>query len=317
MCGIVVELNGDEVVRVRGDPEHPVTRGYVCPKGCALPKVHHHPQRLERPLIRTERGLQPTSWDHVLDDLARRLREVIDKYGPSSVGIFYGSGVGMDAAGYRMSEALQRAIGTPAKFSPLTIDGCAKTFVASAVGGFPGFSARPDYERIKLVIYIGINPMVSHGHTVAMPNPAMTIRGAARQGEVWVIDPLHTETARFATRHVAPLPGTDYAILAYLIRELLREGANEEVLARATVDSTTLRRVVEPFTRERAAEIAGVSADDLSDLLVSVRKAGRLAVETGTGVTMSEGSNLTQWLAWVLMIVTDSMNRPGGARSMS
>jgi anaerobic selenocysteine-containing dehydrogenase len=83
-------------------------------------------------------------------------------------------------------------------------------------------------------------------------------------------------------------------------------------LAHKTVENDVLRKAVEPFDRARAAEVAGVSEDDLADLLASVRKAGRLAVETGTGVTMSAGANLTQWLAWALMIVTDSMNRPGG-----
>jgi anaerobic selenocysteine-containing dehydrogenase len=144
--------------------------------------MHHHPQRLERPLIKTGGSLQPTSWESCLGDLGTRLRNIIDQHGPASVGIFFGSGVGMDASGYRMAQALHAAIGTPARFSPLTIDGTAKTFVASVVGGFPGFSPRPDYDNVNLVIYIGINPMVSHGHTIAMPNPAMTIRATARRG---------------------------------------------------------------------------------------------------------------------------------------
>jgi len=311
MCGILVDIDGDQVVRVRGDKQHPVTHGYMCPKGRALAKMHHHPQRIEQPLLRIDGELQPVSWQRSLDDLGTRLRRIIDEHGPSAVGIFFGSGLGMDAAGYRMGEALQRAIGTPARFSPLTIDGTAKTLVASLVGGFPGFSPRPDYERVPLVLYIGINPMVSHGHTVAMPNPAMTIRAKARDGEVWVIDPVHTETAGFASRHLAPLPGTDYAILAYLIRELLVDGAVADALARSS-GLDELRAALAPFDAEQAARIADVGVDDLRELLAAVRQAGRLAVETGTGVTMSAAGNLTQWLAWVLMIVTDSMNRPGG-----
>ena len=312
MCGIVVEVEGEQVVRVRGDRDHPVTHGYMCPKGRALPKMHHHPRRLERPQMRVSGSLQSVSWESCLGDLSARLRRIIDEHGPAAVGIFFGSGVGMDAAGYRMAQALQAAIGTPARFSPLTIDGTAKTFVASVVGGFPGFSPRPDYENVNLVIFVGINPMVSHGHTIAMPNPASTIRATARRGEVWVIDPLHTETSGFASRHIAPRPGTDYAILAYLVRELLRAGADQEVLARSTVDSDVLRSAVEPFDLERVTAIAGLPAEELTALLASVRKAGRLAVETGTGVTMSVAANLTQWLAWVLMIVTGSMNRRGG-----
>ncbi len=312
LCGIVVELEGEQVQRVRGDKDHPVTHGYLCPKGRALGRLHHHPQRIERPLLRTAGTLQPASWEHCLDDLGERLRAIIERHGPSSVGIFFGSGLGMDASGYRMAEALHRAIGTPARFSPLTIDGTAKTLVASCVGGFPGLSPRPDYEHVNMVLYVGINPMISHGHTVAMPNPAETIRAAARRGEVWVIDPVRTETAKFASRHLAPLPGTDYAILAYLVRELLRAGAGKEALAHGAVDGEALRAAVEAFTLERAVTLSGVAAADVTELLASVRKAGRLAVETGTGVTMSAGANVTQWLAWALMIVTDSMNRRGG-----
>ena len=73
----------------------------------ALPQLHHHPDRLNRPGIRVDGALRPTAWDVCLDDLADRLRAVIDQHGPDSVGIFFGSGIGMDAAGYRMAEALQ------------------------------------------------------------------------------------------------------------------------------------------------------------------------------------------------------------------
>jgi len=310
-CGILVDMDGEQVVRVRGDKEHPVTRGYTCPKGRALGRMHHHPDRIERPMIRRNGTLEPTSWDDLLDDLAAKLRRIIDEHGPASVGIFFGSGNGMDSSGYRMAEVLHRAIGTPAKFSPLTIDGTAKTYVGSVVAGFPGFSPRPDYERLNLMIYIGINPMISHGHTVAMPNPALIIKATARRGEVWVIDPRESETVDFATSHMAPRPGTDYAVLAYLVREILRDGASSDALAR-TVGVDNLRTAVAPFDRERATAISGVTGEELDSLLASVRKAGRLAVETGTGVTMSRGANLTQWLGWVLMIITDSMNRPGG-----
>src|SRR5450631_184377 len=122
VCGILVDVSGDEVVRVRGDSDHPFSHGYTCPKGRSLPQLHHHPDRLERPLMRTRDTLQPTTWDACLDDLGTRLRAIIESDGPEAIGVFFGSGVGMDAAGYRMSEALYRAIGTPARFSPLTID---------------------------------------------------------------------------------------------------------------------------------------------------------------------------------------------------
>jgi anaerobic selenocysteine-containing dehydrogenase len=313
LCGILVDVSGDEVVRVRGDRDHPFSRGYTCPKGRGLPKMHHHPARIERPLVRDGDRLRPTTWDACLDDLADRLRAIIDADGPQAIGVFFGSGVGMDAAGYRMAEALYRAIGTRARFSPLTIDGTAKAFVSHLMGGFPGLNARPDYDHARLVVFIGVNPVVSHGHTVALPDPVSEIRALAERAEVWVIDPRLTETARLATHALSPRPGSDYAVLAFLVREVLRAGADRSALEHRAVGVEALAAAVEPFTMGHSARLAGVPEDDLARFLGAVRRAGHLAIETGTGVTMAASANVTQWLAWALMVVTGSMNRPGGA----
>jgi anaerobic selenocysteine-containing dehydrogenase len=309
----VVDVVGDEVVRVRGDPDHPLTHGYTCPKGRALPRIHHHPDRIERPMMRVDGELRPATWDACLDDLGDRLRMTIDRHGPEAVGVYFGSGLGMDAAGYRMVESLFKAIGTPARFSPLTIDGTAKTLVSHLVGGFPGFTSHIDYERARLVLYIGVNPVVSHGHNIALSDPVSAIRAVRRHAEVWVLDPRLTETARLATTHLAPRPGTDYAVLAFLIRELLGEGADREVLEHRTIGHDELAAAIEPFTIGHAAAVAGVPEEELLALLAAVRRAGPVAIHTGTGVTMGAvNGNVTAWLAWVLMIITGAMNRPGG-----
>jgi len=52
VCGILVDVDGEQVVRVRGDHDHPLSHGYTCAKGRALPQLHHHPQRIERPRLR-------------------------------------------------------------------------------------------------------------------------------------------------------------------------------------------------------------------------------------------------------------------------
>ncbi len=313
VCGIVVEVAGDQVVRVRGDSEHPLSRGYTCTKGRALPRIHHHPDRIEQPMMREHGQLQPATWDTCLDDLGDRLRTIVDRHGPDAIGVYFGSGLGMDAAGYRMMEGLFNAIGTRAKFSPLTIDGTAKTLVSHLVGGFPGFTTHIDYAAAKLVLYIGVNPVVSHGHNIALSDPVSSIRALRAHAEVWVLDPRVTETARLASRHLAPRPGTDYAVLAYLIRELLRDGADPEVLAHRTIGRDELAGAVDPFTLGHAAEVAGLADADLVALLSAVRHAGPVAIHTGTGVTMgATNGNVTAWLTWVLMILTGAMNRAGG-----
>jgi anaerobic selenocysteine-containing dehydrogenase len=314
-CGILIDVEGDQVLRVRGDPDHPLSRGYTCPKGRALPKLHHHPERIERPMMLVGGELRPSTWEACLDDIGERLGRTIERYGPESVGVYFGSGIGADAAGYQLLHRLFQAMGTPAKFTPLTIDGMAKYLVSHLMTGFVGFGSRAhiDYERAKLVLYVGVNPVVSHGHAVGVPDPVSVIRATRAHAEVWVIDPRRTETARLATRHVASRPGTDYAIFGFLIRELLRDGAGRKVLERRCTGVAELASAVERFTLEDAAALAGIAEDDLVDLLQAVRAAGPIGIHTGTGVTMGAYvGNVTMWLVWALLVITGSMNRPGG-----
>jgi anaerobic selenocysteine-containing dehydrogenase len=146
-----------------------------------------------------------------------------------------------------------------------------------------------------------------------LPSPTARLREFMSGGEAWVFDPRKTETAAKVTRHIAPRPSTDYAILAFLVREMLIDGADHAYIAAHCQGVDRLAAAVEPFTLARAAEISGVAADDLADLLASVRRHKRLAVELGTGISMSRSANVSQWLGWALMIITGSLDREGGA----
>lgn len=310
-CGMIVDIEGDRIARIRADRQHPLSKGYSCPKGRAIGGIHHHPDAITRPMMRKGGKLVPVSWDEALDDISARLRSLIDTDGPNAVGVYFGSGLGMDASGYRLVDTFYKALGAPPKFSPLTIDGTAKLLVAMLVGGFPGLNPKTDNESCEMLVYVGVNPMVSHGHNTGMYNPAGPIRDMAKRGEVWTIDPLFTETAKFSTRHIQPYPGKDYAILAWLVREIIDNGPMAPVQPVQGLDD--LRAALDGFDLSTAASIAGVPEHDLLDLLAAIRAKGGVVVETGTGVTMSNSANVTQWLAWVLMILTGRMNRKGGA----
>ena len=310
-CGVIIETLGDQIVKVKGDPKHPLSKGYTCPKGRALGQQHHTPMAITRPQMRINGELVAVSWDECLDDIAARLRKIIDTHGPNAVGYYFGSGLGMDASGYRMADTFYKSFGAPPKFSPLTIDGCAKVLTACLVGGFPGLNPKTDYDNVDMLLYVGVNPMVSHGHNTGMFNPALQIRAAARRGEVWTIDPLRTETATYSTRHIAPYPGKDYAILAWLVHEILDGGPVNPAQPVAGLED--LRTALAGFDRATAAAIAGVEERELDELLTAIRSKGHVAVETGTGVTMASSANLTVWLGWVLTILTGVMNRKGGS----
>jgi anaerobic selenocysteine-containing dehydrogenase len=169
-----------------------------------------------------------------------------------------------------------------------------------------------------VLLLVGTNPVVSHGYGTALPDPQVRLREfRSRGGRVWVLDPCRSETASAADEHLGLHPGTDHLVLAWLVRELLENGADRNELAAycqpAEVES--LRRAVAPFTLREVGAAADVDPATLTRLLSDVRAAPRhLAVLCGTGVTMSRSGLLACWLRWVLLIVTGSLDRPGGMR---
>jgi anaerobic selenocysteine-containing dehydrogenase len=298
---------------VQGDRDHPVSEGYTCPKGRALGELHHHPKRLDGPLLRRNGVLEPVTWDELLDDLAAKLGTTLELHGPAAIGAYFGTAAVFDANLYWAGARFLKKLGSPSKFTSGTIDAPSYPVVRRLMGGVGWLFHSIDFEETTLLLLLGTNPLVSHNaHMQAFPNPTARIREIARRGEVWVVDARRTETAKLATRHLAPRPGSDYALLAFLIRELLREGADSAYLAAHAIRLDELRAAVERFDAQTAAALTGLDADELAGLLRAVRRHGRLSLQTGTGTSMSAAANLTQWLSVALLAVTGSLERPGG-----
>lgn len=310
-CGMLVETDGDHVVEVRGDPTHPLSRGYLCPKGRALGAAHHDPRRLDRSLLGRPPARRPTPADEVLDDLADRLRHIIDESGPDAVGVYAGTFGSMDSTGRIAVQGLQQALGTRSVYSPWTIDSIAKPAATQLMSGRPLLFTHVTPET-RCTIFVGSNPVVSHGHLWALPDPVRRLRELARDGEVWVLDPRRTETARLATHHLAPSPGTDHAVFAHLVRALLRDGADEGYMEAHTTGIAALRAAVEPYTTEVTAGLTRLAPEQLAELVAAVRRAGRLAILTATGTLFSAAATVTEWLVWATLLVTGSLDRPGG-----
>ncbi len=312
MCGLEVELDGEQVVRVNGDRDNPLSEGFSCFKGRYAGELHHREDRLLVPKMRKDGVMQEVSWDEALDDLATKLSRIIEESGPDSVALFMGGGLYLDSAAYAMIPSMRAAIGTKSQYSDMSIDVMSKGVVGEMVAGL-GIMTRADIGRCKMVIYVGTNPMISGGHTSMLNNPAQRIREFMEEGEVWVLDPRRTETAMKATRHLTPRAGTDYPVLAFLVRGVLEEGADWDYLDAHAQDVDRLREVVAPYTREKASEISGLSPETLDEFLAAVRRNGRLSIESGTGISLSPAANLTHWMSLALMAVTGSLDKEGGS----
>lgn len=307
-----MSLDGERVVKVEGDPEHPLSRGYTCPKGRALGAWHHHPARVDRPRI----GTEDVTWDAALTDLADRVQRIIDESGPHAVGIFFGTGSSFDSAGGRGAYAFHAALGSRSRYTARTIDTPCRPLVSDLMGGHSGLIPQLDDETTTLLVLVGTNPVVSHGHLIGMTRPAVRLRRLTRDGrEVWVLDPRATETARLASRHLQLVPGSDYAVLAYALRELLGPdgGADLDYLTAHASGVRELEALVQPYDLSTVTALTGLPAADLRDFVEAIRRHRRLVLATGTGSSMSRAANITEWFGRALQVVTGSYERPGGA----
>lgn len=311
-CGIRVMVDGENVIKVMGDASHPLSNGYTCPKGRALGTSHHSPDRLDGPVIGRGTERRHVSWDEWLDDLGRRLAAIVDESGPDAVAFYVGTGMA-DAAAAALLARLIKAIGTRSFYSALTVDGPAKPFVWALMAGQPGlFATAIDYEAVTMTLLVGTNPIVSHGaHSSYAPNPRTRLSSLTARGELWVVDPRRTETARMATRHLAVRPGTDHVWLAAVVREMLATADLGELSERAS-GVTELASAVAGYSLDVAARVCGVDRRDLEDLAAALKRHGRFCGMVGTGSTMSPSANLTQWLMNCLTVITDSADKRGG-----
>ncbi|MCU1396112.1 MAG: putative dehydrogenase [Ilumatobacteraceae bacterium] len=310
-CGVVVTIDAQRVVKVRGDMEHPVSRGYVCSKGRGMAEWHHRADRLDRPRMRGA----ATSWSELLDDLAGGLRSIIDGPGASAIGLYLATGLAYDSGGQVAAGMWMRTIGSGSFYTAATVDNAPILVAAELVTGNPMLNPVWNPEDPGLLVLVGTNPVVSHGYGTTLPDPVRRYRDYRRAGgRIWVLDPRRTESAALADEHVPVRPGSDVAVLAAIANELLRDGADPTELCRPD-DLAALRVVLAPFTLARAATVADVAVESLERLLADIReRPGRLAVFCGTGTTMAADGVLVEWLRWVLLVLTGSLDRAGGMR---
>lgn len=314
-CGMIVTVAGERVVRVRGDVDHPVSRGYVCAKARGLPGWHHRSDRLNAPRLRGE----DTSWTTVLDDLGGMLRAIIDTSGPDAIGLYLATGLAYDSAGQVAAGMWMRSIASTSFYTAATVDNAPVLVAAELVTGNPMcnpvWEPECDPARPGLLVLVGTNPVVSHGYGTTLPDPVRRLRDfRTRGGRIWVVDPRRSESASLADEHMAIRPGGDVALLATLARGVLADGNDAGVHCRAE-DLSALAEVLEPFTVERAAAATGVPVAQIDAMIADIVQCrGRLAMFCGTGTTMATDGILVEWLRWVLLVLTDSLDRPGGMR---
>ncbi len=302
MCPIVVDVEDGRPVNILGNKDNPVYHGYSCIKGREMASQIYGPDRLLVSQKRMPDGsFQAISSEQAMDEVAEKLRAIIERYGPRAVATYAGTFIFTYPATQPVSTAWMKAIGSPMMFTSATIDQPGKP-IATALHGM--WNAGPHvFDDADTWLLVGINPIVAKSGGVPNQNPAKRLKDAAARGmEVIVIDPRRTECARHAAHFLQPRPGEDPTVLAGMIRVIIDEGLVDRAFIDAEVQGfDALRQAVQPFTPEYVERRAGVPAADLVAAARAFGRARRGGATAGTGPNMAPRGNLTEYLLLAMM----------------
>ncbi|GAA4806632.1 molybdopterin-dependent oxidoreductase [Nocardioides caeni] len=316
-CGLILTIEDGRVSSVRGNPDDPLSRGHICPKGVAIGDVHADPDRLRRPVRRiratdsTPERWEEIDWDTALDLVADGLAGVINEHGDDALAIYLGNPNAHSLGAMTHGVGLVQTFRTRNKFSATSCDQLPHQLVAMLLYGHQLLLPVPDIDRTSLFLVFGANPMASNGSLMTVPDfPARLRALQARGGRMVVVDPRRTETARVADEHLFVRPGTDAWVLLALLHTVLTED-----LAGPAAYVDGLDRLVESiseFTPEAAERASGVPADTIRRIAHELAAADGAAVYGRMGVSTQEFGLVCQWAVQVLNLVTGNTDRVGG-----
>jgi anaerobic selenocysteine-containing dehydrogenase len=315
-CGLAVDVDDGRAVAIRGNDRDVFSRGFICPKGIATLALQDDPDRLRAPMKRTAPGrFEPISWDEALDLAAHGLSAAQKAHGRDAVAVYLGTPIVHKAEALLMRSAILGALGTKNSTSAGSQDTAAR-FAASYYLYGSSFSwPIPDVDRTDFFLCIGANPLVSNGSLLTAPNVRGRLKAILdRGGKVVVVDPRRTETARFASEHLAIIPGTDAAFVMALVNALLEDGLIDEArLEKATTGWSIIREQVATWTPERVAAYTGIDAEKTRRIAREFASAKTACAYSRVGVCNTAFGTLASYAVDLLNIVTGRLGAEGGA----
>jgi len=306
-CGMFVGVKDGKAVSVRGNPDHPVNRGMLCPKGLSEHHTIEAETRARYPLLRKKGKLVRVDWEEALETLVTRFRGVQEKYGPEALGVL-STGQLVTEEFYALGKLVQLGFGTK------NFDGNTTLCMASAVSGYkrsfgsdgpPG--AYQDLEEADVILLLGAN--------IADNHPILCQRLEANQSKILIVaDPRVTKTAMMADIYLPLKPRSDIALLNGILHILfVRKLVDHDYIAQHTTGIAALEESVQKYTPEFVAQITGLSSETIAKVALLYGRAKAPFIGWTMGVNHSTKGTETVNAINNLALVTGKMGRPGAS----
>jgi anaerobic selenocysteine-containing dehydrogenase len=313
-CGLEVQTGGSDgrqIIKVRGDDDHPISKGYVCEKSQRMNHYQNGADRLSSPMRRRADGsYEAVSWSVAIREVADRFKAVKARYGGESI-LYYGGGAQGNHLGGAYGDATLKALGVQYRSNALAQEKTGEFWVQ---GKMFGVGAHGDFEHCEVAVFIGKNPWQSHGFARTrvvlneiQKDPARTLI---------VIDPRKSETAAMADIHVQLKPGTDAWCLAALAGIVVQENlVRRDWLAAHSTGLDAIEPLLKRIPVAHYAQVCGVDEALLRQAARRIATAQSAAVFEDLGMQMNLHSTLGSYLQRLVWVLAGHYGRTGTANA--
>ncbi len=314
-CGWEVDVVDGVAVKMRGNPEHPYSRGELCPKVNRFLDRVYSPERILSPMVRTgPKGsgqFRPVSWEEASSLTARRVHDVIDRFGGEAVLPWGDAGT----QGLIQMNSLDRRffarIGSSRQVDSLC--GATASAGTTLTQGTPLGADPMDVRYARHILLWGTNTRLTNRHLWPFIEEAR-----ANGARIVVIDPLRTITAQAADSFIQPLPGTDVAMMLAMMHVLIRDDlVDHDYIDSYTEGFDELSAHVSAWTPERAASVCGIDASVIEDLARDYAAIRPSFIRTLIGAEHREQGAMFFRTLSCLPLLTGSWRERGGGYARS
>ena len=309
-CAMIYEIKDNKLISVKGNKDHPYTRGGLCVKVKDFDKKHYHPDRLLYPLKRVgakgEKKFERIKWSEAIKTITDKWKEIIKEYGPQAIMPY----------SYLGNQGLVHGLnGADAFFNKMGATVCERTFCGegsctaylTTVGPTAGVDVE-SYIHSKYIVIWACNSISTNLHHWAV------IKDAKKKGaKVVVIDSYKSRTAKAADWHISPKPGTDGALAMGVINSIIEQDLTDnEYVKNYTNGFSELSEHAKSKTPEWASKITGVKAEDIKKLAFELATIQPAAIRMGVALERHYGGGQTIRAVTCIPALTGAWRHVGG-----
>jgi len=317
-CAVLITVEDGRATKLQGDPEHPITRGFLCGKVAKYLDRVYAPDRVLYPMRRVaakgahgDGAFQRVTWDEAFNEIVARLKQISSEFGPEAVLPYsYGGNIGV-LNGASMDRRFFHRLGA----SQLHRSICSQAGEDAIISVY-GRKMGTEPEQFRQSRYIIAWAANIHGNNAHL---WPFIEEARRQGaKLVVIDPYRTRTARLADWHIPINPGTDVALALGLMHVIVREGWHDtDYIARYAEGFDELEKRLPEYPPERVAQWTGIAKEDIERLAREYATTRPAAIRLNYGIQRAQNGGAAVRAVCMLPVITGSWKEIGGGLQLS